>query len=158
MQHTLHRMKLLIRWSLWGRRSKTISPTAKQLYSPMKTLSSNPWVKGKPLLPSCSDCAKLTPVKTPAIEVHWRGTSHGTGTLSNPHLEPQFSCQQPRSRTPETFLCHRNQYLHHTCLIFSHPNIPFPSRPATITLEWVLRAFPNIHTGWNSVGGLLLLI
>ena len=85
MQHTLHRMKLLIRWSLWGRRSKTISPTAKQLYSPMKTLSSNPWVKGKPLLPSCSDCAKLTPVKTPAIEVHWRGTSHGTGTLSNPH-------------------------------------------------------------------------
>ena len=77
MQHSWHRMKLLIRWSLWGRRSKTISPTAKQPYSPMKTPSSNLWVKGKPLLPSRSDCAKLTRVKIPAIEVHWRGTSHG---------------------------------------------------------------------------------
>ena len=54
-----------------------------------------------------------------------------------PILKPQNSCQQPRSRTPETSLRHRNRYLHHTCLIFSHPNIPFPSRPATITLEWV---------------------
>ena len=56
-----------------------------------------------------------------------------------PILTPQNSCQQPRSRTPETSLCHRNRYLHHTCLIFSHPNISFPSRPATITLEWVLK-------------------
>ena len=56
-----------------------------------------------------------------------------------PILKPQNSCQQPRSRTPETSLCHRNRYLHHTCLIFSHPNISFPSRPATITLEWVLK-------------------
>ena len=56
-----------------------------------------------------------------------------------PILKPQNSCQQPRSRTPETSLCHRNRYLHHTCLIFSHPNISFPSRPATIRLEWVLK-------------------
>ena len=54
-------------------------------------------------------------------------------------MKPQNSCQQPRSHTPETSLCHRNRYLHHTCLIFSHPNISFPSRPATITLEWVLK-------------------
>ena len=32
-----------------------------------------------------------------------------------------------------------NRYLHHSCLIFSHANIPFPSRPATIRLEWVLK-------------------
>ena len=56
-----------------------------------------------------------------------------------PILTPQSSCQQPRSRTPETSLCHRNRYLHHTCLIFSHPNISFPSGPATIRLEWVLK-------------------
>ena len=59
----------------------------------MKTLSSNLWVKGKPLLPSSSDCAKLIRVKIPADEVHWRGTSHGTGTLSNPH--PVASEQLP---------------------------------------------------------------
>ena len=59
----------------------------------MKTLSSNLWVKGKPLLPSSSDCAKLIRVKIPADEVHWRGTSHGTGTLSNPH--PLASEQLP---------------------------------------------------------------
>ena len=35
-----------------------------------------------------------------------------------PILKPQNSCQQPRSRTPETSLCHRNRYLHHTRLIF----------------------------------------
>ena len=80
-------MKLLNRWSLKGRRFKTISPTAKQLYSPMKTLSSNLWVKGKPLHLFSSDCAKLALTKIPADEVHWRGTSHGTGTLSNPHPE-----------------------------------------------------------------------
>ncbi|CAH3139378.1 unnamed protein product [Pocillopora meandrina] len=57
-----------------------------------------------------------------------------------PILKPQNSCQQPRSRTPGTSLCHRNQYLHHTCLMFSHPTIPFPFRPATITLEWGRRS------------------
>ena len=57
-----------------------------------------------------------------------------------PILTPQNSCQQLRSRTPETSLCHRNWYLHHTCLIFSHANLSFPSHPATITLlEWVLK-------------------
>ena len=100
----------------------------------MKTLSSNLWVKGEPPLLSSSECAKLALVKIPADGFHWRGTSHSTGTLSN-----QNSCQQPRSRTPETSLCHRNRYLHHTYLILSHPNISFPSRPATITLEWVLK-------------------
>ena len=75
-----------------------------------------------------------------------------------PILKPQNSCQQPRSRTPETSLCHRNRYLHHTRLIFSHAKILFPSRPATITLEWVLKAFPDLHTGLNSLEGLSLLI
>ena len=59
----------------------------------MKTLSSNLWVKGKPLLPSSSDCAKLIRIKIPGDEVHWRGTSHSTGTLSNPH--PVASEQLP---------------------------------------------------------------
>ncbi|CAH3139415.1 unnamed protein product [Pocillopora meandrina] len=29
-------------------------------------------------------------------------------------LKPQYSCQQPRPRTPDTFLCYKNRYLHHT--------------------------------------------
>ena len=29
-------------------------------------------------------------------------------------LKPQYSCQQPRPRTPETSLCFKNRYLHHT--------------------------------------------
>ena len=105
----------------------------------MKTLSSNLWVKGKPLHLFSSDCAKLALVKIPTDEFHWRGKSHGTGTFSNPILKPQKSCQKPRSCTSETSLCHQNRHLHHTCLIFSHANIPFPSRPATIRLEWVLK-------------------
>ena len=57
----------------------------------MKTLTSNLWVKGKPLHLFSSDYAKLTLVKIPADEVHWRGTSYGT--LSNSH--PEASEQLP---------------------------------------------------------------
>ena len=72
---------------------QTISPTAKRLYSPMKTLSSNLWVKGKPLHLFSSDCANKALVKIPADEVHRRGTSHGTETLSNPHPEASEQLQ-----------------------------------------------------------------
>ena len=106
----------------------------------MKTLSSNLWVKGEPPLLSSSECAKLALVKIPADGFYWRVTSHSPEHSQTPILTPQNSCQQLRSRTPETSLCHRNWYLHHTCLIFSHANISFPSHPATITLlEWVLK-------------------
>ena len=57
----------------------------------MKTLTSNLWVKGKPLYLFSSDYAKLTLVKIPADEVHLRGTSYGT--LSNSH--PEASEQLP---------------------------------------------------------------
>ena len=59
----------------------------------MKTLTSNLWVKGKPPLLSSWDYAKLALIKIPADEVHWRGTSHSTGTLSNPY--PEASEQLP---------------------------------------------------------------
>ena len=59
----------------------------------MKTLTSNLWVKGKPPLLSSWDYAKLALIKIPADEVHWRGTSHSTGTISNPH--PDASEQLP---------------------------------------------------------------
>ena len=39
-----------------------------------------------------------------------------------------------------------------TRLIISHPNILFPSRPATITLVWVLKVFPDVHTGLGQFG------
>ncbi|CAH3139379.1 unnamed protein product [Pocillopora meandrina] len=65
---TPHKIQEARPWG--GRRSKTISPTAKQPYSLMKTLTSNLWVKGKPLHLFSSDYAKLTLVKIPADEVH----------------------------------------------------------------------------------------
>ena len=85
----------------------------------MKTLSSNLWVKGKPLLPSSSDCAKLIRVKIPADEVHWRGTSHGNGTLSN--LHPVASEQLPKTE-------------------ISHArDIPLPPEPILAPHVWFFR-------------------
>ena len=80
-----------------GQTKKTILLTAKQPYSPMTTLSSNLWVNCKPLLLSGLDCANLGLVKIPADEVNWRGTSHGTETLSN--LHPEASVQLPTAET-----------------------------------------------------------
>ena len=40
---------------------------------------------------------KLGLVKSPADEVNWRGTSHGTETLSN--LHPEASVQLPTAET-----------------------------------------------------------
>ena len=37
-------------------------------------------------------------------------------------------------------------------LIISHPNTLFPSRPATITLVWVLKVFPDVRTGLGQFG------
>ena len=44
--------------------------------------------------------AKLGLVKIPADEVNWRGTSHGTETLSN--LHPVASVQLPTAKTSHT--------------------------------------------------------
>ena len=66
-------------------------------------------------------------------------------------LKPQYSCQQPRPWLPRHPYATRTD----TCttrLIISHPNILFPSRPATITLVWVLKVFPDVHTGLGQFG------
>ena len=36
-----------------------------------------------------------------------------------------------------------------------HPNSSLPTRPATITLEWVLKAFPDVPTGLGQFGRLV---
>ena len=158
-------MKLLYRWSLKGRRSKTcISPTAKQPHSPMKTLSSNLWVKGKPLLPSSSDRAKLIRVKIPANEVHWRGTSHGTGTLSNPH--PVASEQLPTTNRDLTRPRHPFATRTDTCTthVWFFRIQTYRFHPALLQSRWsgflkhFLICIPVGIWGWGGGGGLLPLI
>ena len=80
-----------------GQTKKNILLSAKQRYSPITTLSSNLWVNCKPLLLSGLDYANLGLVKIPADEVNWRGTTHGTETLSN--LHPEASVQLPTAET-----------------------------------------------------------
>ena len=96
-----------------GQTKKTILPTAKQPYSPMTTLSSNLWVKCKPLLLSGSvqSWDWLRSLQMNSIDVeHHMVPKHSQTSI----LKPQYSCQQPRPRTPETSLCYKNRYLHHT--------------------------------------------
>ena len=75
------------------------------------------WVKGEPPLLSSSECAKLALVKIFADGFHWRGTSHSTGTISNPH--PDASEQLP------------------TAEISHARDIPLPPEPSCFAL-WLL--------------------
>ena len=101
-----------------GQTKKTILPTTKQPYSPMTTLSSNLWVKCKPLLLSGSvqswDWLRSLQMKSIDVE-HHMVPKHSQTSI----LKPQYSCQQPRPRTPETSLCYKNRYLHHTFYYFA---------------------------------------
>ena len=90
--------------------------------------------------------AKLGLIKIPADEVNWRGTSHGSETLSN--LHPVAPVQLALLRHP----CATRTDTCTTRFIISYPNILFPSRPATITLVWALKVFPDVHTGLIQFG------
>ena len=133
-----------------GQTKKTILLSAKQPYSPMTTLSSNLWVNCKRLLLSALDYANLGLVKIPADEVNWRGTSHGTETLSN--LHPVASVQLPTAET----LHSRDIPMLQEPMLAPHVWLfriqTYPSRPATITLVWVLKVFPDVHTGLGQFG------
>jgi len=96
-------------------------------------------IQGKPPLLSGSDCVKLGLVKIRADEIHSLGTSRGTSTLQKPHSEPPV--QLP---TPETSLA-RDMPAPRMFDVL-HPNTLLPSRPANMTLGWVLEAFPDVHT------------
>ena len=83
---------------------QTILLSAKQPYSPMTTLGSNLWV-------NCWDWL---------IDVeHHMVPKHSQTAI----LKPQYSCQQPRPCTPETSLCYKNRYLHHTFDYFASKHI-----------------------------------
>ena len=85
-----------------GQTKKTILLSAKQPYSPMTTPSSNLWV-------ICWDWLRSLQMKSIDVEHHMLPKHSRTSIL-----KPQYSCQQPIPRTPETSLCYKNRYLHHT--------------------------------------------
>ena len=109
-------------------------------------------IQGKPPLLSGSDCVKLGLVKIRADEIHSFGTSPGTATHQKPHPEPPVQLPTPENShtrdmpiLPDTIPAPR---------MFDEPrpNISLPSRPAKMTLEWVLEAFPDVHTGLGQFG------
>ena len=109
-------------------------------------------VQGKPPLLSGSDCVKLGLVKIQADEVHSLGTSHGTATLPNP-------CPEALVQQPTAAILHAQDMpqppepIPAPCMFdVPHPNTSLPTCPATMTLEWVLKAFPDVHTRLGQFG------
>ena len=109
-------------------------------------------VQGKPPLLSGSDCVKLGPVKIHADEIHSLGTSRGTATLQRPHSEPPV--QLPTPETPHARDMPKPPEPIPAPWMFDilHPNTSLPTCPAKMTLEWVLEAFPDVHTGLGQFG------
>lgn len=102
-------------------------------------------IQGKPPLLSGSDCVKLGLVKIRADEIHSLGTSRGTATLQKPHSEPPVQLPTPENS-------HARETPVPRMFDVPHPNTSLPSCPANMTLEWVLKAFPDVHTGLGQFG------
>ena len=80
------------------------------------------------------------------------GTSRSTATLETPRSEPPVQLPTPDNshasnlpKPPEPIPASR-------MFDVPHPNTSLSSLPAKMTLEWVLKAFPDVHTGLGQLG------
>lgn len=115
-------------------------------------------IQGKPPLLSGSDRVKLGMVKFRADETHSVESSLGPATVQKPH--PEASAQLPTAKNshPRDMPRHPEPISSLRMFEVPHPNPTLPTRPAMLTLEWVLEAFSDVHTGWVSLESLFPLI
>ena len=109
-------------------------------------------IQGKPPLLSGSDCVKLGLVKIRADEIHSFGTSPGTATHQKPHSEPPVQLPTAKNSHTRDMPTLPDPIPAPRMFDDPRPNISLPPCPAKITLEWVLEAFPDVHTGLGLFG------
>ena len=109
-------------------------------------------IQGKPPLLSGSDCVKLGLVKICADEIHSFGTSPGTATHQKPHPEPPVQLPTPENSQARDMPILPDPIPAPRMFDDPRPNISLPPCQAKITLEWVLEAFPDVHTGLGQFG------
>ena len=109
-------------------------------------------IQGKPPLLSGSDCVKLGLVKIRADEIHSFGTSPGTATQQKPHPEPPVQLPTPENSHTRDMPILPDPIPAPRMFDNPRPNISLPSCPSKMTLEWVLEAFPDVHTGLGQFG------
>ena len=112
-------------------------------------------IQGKPPLLSGSDCVKLGLVKIHADEIHSLGTPRGTATLQKPHPEPLVQMSTPENSHARNMPILHKPIPELRMLDDPRPNTLLPSCPAQMTLQWVLEAFPDVHTKLGQFGKLV---
>ena len=115
-------------------------------------------IQGKPPLLSGSDCVNLGLVKIRADEIHSFGTSPGTATHQKPHPEPPVQLPMPENSHTRDMPILPDPIPAPLMFDDPRPNISLTPCPAKITLEWVLEAFPDVHTGLGQFGKPVSLI
>ena len=109
-------------------------------------------IQGKPPLLSGSDCVKLGLVKIRADEIHSFGTSPGAATHQKPHPKPPVQLPTPENSPNRDTPIIPDPIPAPRMFDNRRPNISLPFCPAKMTLEWVLEAFPDVHTGLEQFG------
>ena len=106
-------------------------------------------IQGKPPLSSGSDCVNLGLVKIRADEVHSVGSPlcaqkpHTEASTPLPTADNSHARDMPMNPEPISSPC---------MFDVPHSNTTLPARPDTVTLKWVLEAFPDVHTGLGAFG------
>ena len=109
-------------------------------------------IQGKPPLLSGSDCVKMGLEKICADEIHSFGTSPGAATHPKPRPEPPVQLPAPESSHTRDMPILQDPIPAQRMPDDPQPNISLPSCPPKMTLERVLEAFPDVHTGLGQLG------
>ena len=109
-------------------------------------------IQGKPPLLSGSDCVKLGLVKIRADEIHSFGTSPGIATHQKLHPEPPVQLPTPENSHTKDMPILPDLIPAPGMFDNLRPNISLPSCPSKMIIEWVLEAFPDVHTGLGQFG------
>ena len=112
----------------------------------------DPHMQGKPPLLSGSDCGKEGLVKIRADKIQSLDTSRGPATLQTPQREAPAQLPTPENSHASDMPMLSGRITALRMFDYPRANISLPSCPTKMTLEWVLEAFPDVHTGLSQFG------